>query len=84
MIGSAAKISPDVAVVVMPEDYAEVTEELKRNDGALSLSTRSSLARKALGKPRCTMRWFIPTSSVRFSVRPVRARQETVETRCSA
>ena len=41
MIRSAAKNWHDVAVVVMTEDYAEVIEELKRNDGALSLATRS-------------------------------------------
>ena len=47
MIRSAAKNSRDVAVVVSSEQYGAVTEELKKNNGALSLETREGLAQKA-------------------------------------
>src|SRR6266568_3102347 len=50
MIRSAAKNWQEVAVVVLPKDYAIVIEELKKNDGALSLATRSRLAREAFGQ----------------------------------
>lgn len=50
MIRSAAKNWQHVAVVVLPEDVAEVVKEMKSNDGALSLDTRSQLARKAFGQ----------------------------------
>jgi phosphoribosylaminoimidazolecarboxamide formyltransferase / IMP cyclohydrolase len=47
MIRSAAKNWQDVAVVVRPEDYSRLIEEMAQNDGSLSLGTRSSLAREA-------------------------------------
>jgi phosphoribosylaminoimidazolecarboxamide formyltransferase/IMP cyclohydrolase len=47
MIRSAAKNSRDVAVVVSSDQYASVIDELKKNDSALSLETRESLAQKA-------------------------------------
>lgn len=47
MIRAAAKNFESVAVVTLPQDYAEITAELKSNDGALSLVTRRDLARKA-------------------------------------
>jgi phosphoribosylaminoimidazolecarboxamide formyltransferase/IMP cyclohydrolase len=47
MIRSASKNYRDVAVVVAPEDYAELAAELSRQQGALSLPTRERLARKA-------------------------------------
>lgn len=50
MIRSAAKNWQHVAVVVLPEDFASVVKEMKSNDGALSLDTRSQLARKAFGQ----------------------------------
>jgi phosphoribosylaminoimidazolecarboxamide formyltransferase/IMP cyclohydrolase len=50
MIRSAAKNWQDVAVVVLPEDYARVIEELKENSGSLSLATRSLLALQAFGQ----------------------------------
>ena len=50
MIRSAAKNWQDVAVVVLPEDCASVITELKSRHGALSLATRSQLARKAFGQ----------------------------------
>jgi len=50
MIRSAAKNSRDVAVVVSPEQYRAVLDELKEHDGALSLQTRNSLAQKAFAQ----------------------------------
>ncbi|HEY0322430.1 MAG TPA: bifunctional phosphoribosylaminoimidazolecarboxamide formyltransferase/IMP cyclohydrolase [Pyrinomonadaceae bacterium] len=47
MIRSAAKNFRDVAVIVSPDFYAEITEELNENDGSLSLSTRERLSRQA-------------------------------------
>ncbi len=47
MIRSAAKNYRDVAVVVSPKMYAEVIDEMKRNDGALSLKLRGRLAWRA-------------------------------------
>lgn len=47
MIRSAAKNWRDVAVVVRPESYARIIEELITNKGALSLATRSECAREA-------------------------------------
>jgi phosphoribosylaminoimidazolecarboxamide formyltransferase/IMP cyclohydrolase len=47
MIRSAAKNSQDVAVVVSPDQYPGVTDELKIHSGALSLNTRRQLAQAA-------------------------------------
>ena len=47
MIRSGAKNARDVAVVVSAEQYARVIDELKANNGALSLQTRNTLAQKA-------------------------------------
>ncbi|MGA7158292.1 MAG: bifunctional phosphoribosylaminoimidazolecarboxamide formyltransferase/IMP cyclohydrolase [Acidobacteriaceae bacterium] len=47
MLRSAAKNYADVAVVSRAEDYAALTEELKANEGKLSLETRWRLARAA-------------------------------------
>src|SRR5215216_737263 len=47
MIRSAAKSARDVAVVVQPEQYEQVLDELKENDGALSTLTRNRLAAEA-------------------------------------
>ena len=47
MIRSAAKNAHDVAVIVCPEQYGRVIEELKQNNGELSLDTRNTLAQKA-------------------------------------
>jgi phosphoribosylaminoimidazolecarboxamide formyltransferase/IMP cyclohydrolase len=47
MIRAAAKNYQDVAVVVSPEDYAPIVEELRANGGGLSLETKWRLARKA-------------------------------------
>ena len=47
MIRAAAKNYQDVAVVVSPEDYASVLEELRAGGGALSRQTKWRLAKKA-------------------------------------
>ena len=47
MIRSAAKNFEAVAVIVDPQDYGSILDELKRNDGWLSRATRFGLARKA-------------------------------------
>ena len=47
MIRSAAKNFHDVAIVVSPSDYASIAEELKRENGKLSLATKWRLAQKA-------------------------------------
>jgi phosphoribosylaminoimidazolecarboxamide formyltransferase / IMP cyclohydrolase len=47
MIRSAAKNHAAVAVVTDPRDYGWIMEELKKNDGALSDTTRFILAQKA-------------------------------------
>ena len=47
MLRSAGKNARDVAVVVSAEQYPRVIDELNRNDGALSLDTRNTLAQKA-------------------------------------
>jgi phosphoribosylaminoimidazolecarboxamide formyltransferase/IMP cyclohydrolase len=47
MIRSAAKNWHDVAVVTYPSRYDQIIEELRTNNGSISLPTRSGLAREA-------------------------------------
>jgi len=47
MIRSAAKNSRDVAVVVLATRYAEILDEMRNHQGALSIATRERLAREA-------------------------------------
>jgi phosphoribosylaminoimidazolecarboxamide formyltransferase/IMP cyclohydrolase len=47
MIRAAAKNYQDVAVVVSPDDYAGIADELRANGGGLSLETKWRLAKKA-------------------------------------
>jgi phosphoribosylaminoimidazolecarboxamide formyltransferase / IMP cyclohydrolase len=54
MIRAAAKNSAFAAVLVDPEDYGRVLEELREADGTLSLATRKELAAKAFA---CTARY---------------------------
>jgi phosphoribosylaminoimidazolecarboxamide formyltransferase/IMP cyclohydrolase len=54
MIRAAAKNGAFAAVVVDPEDYPRVLEELREADGRLSLQTRKALAAKAFA---CTARY---------------------------
>ncbi len=50
MIRSASKNWRDVAVVTDPAMYPDINQELKANDGALSLETRSRLAAAAYAR----------------------------------
>jgi phosphoribosylaminoimidazolecarboxamide formyltransferase/IMP cyclohydrolase len=54
MIRAAAKNGAFAAVVVDPQDYERVLEELRESDGKLSLATRKALAGKAFA---CTARY---------------------------
>jgi phosphoribosylaminoimidazolecarboxamide formyltransferase / IMP cyclohydrolase len=70
MIRAAAKNSAFAAVVVDPQDYARVLEELHESGGKLSLATRKALAGKAFA---CTARydaaistWFAARESEGF------------------
>jgi len=47
MVRSAAKNFQDVAIVTAPADYDSIASEMEAGGGALSLSTRWNLARKA-------------------------------------
>jgi phosphoribosylaminoimidazolecarboxamide formyltransferase / IMP cyclohydrolase len=47
MIRSAAKNFHDVAIVTSPADYDAIADELRRENGALSLATKWRLAQKA-------------------------------------
>ena len=47
MVRSAAKNNLYVGVVVEPNDYEKILEEIKDNDGSLTLDTRRNLAAKA-------------------------------------
>jgi phosphoribosylaminoimidazolecarboxamide formyltransferase/IMP cyclohydrolase len=50
MIRSAAKNYADVAVVISPDSYEQLLEELRASGGALSLATRQQLARSAFAR----------------------------------
>src|SRR5258705_7604383 len=50
MIRSAAKNSQDVAVVVLPAQYRNISKELSSNNGSLSLKTRNLLAQEAFAE----------------------------------
>jgi phosphoribosylaminoimidazolecarboxamide formyltransferase/IMP cyclohydrolase len=62
LIRAAAKNHPFTAVVVSPESYDAVLEELRENDGKLSGRTRASLASEAFGYTArydtAISRWF--------------------------
>ena len=47
MVRSAAKNYKDVVVVTSPDDYWKILEEMKKNNGLVSLKTRFYLASKA-------------------------------------
>ena len=47
LIRAAAKNHPRVAVVVDPEDYSALIEDIRRNEGAVGDPLRTELARKA-------------------------------------
>jgi phosphoribosylaminoimidazolecarboxamide formyltransferase/IMP cyclohydrolase len=50
MVRSAAKNYRDVAVVTNPNHYAYILDEMKQNNGALSLETRESLSSEAFAR----------------------------------
>ncbi|MFQ5601654.1 MAG: bifunctional phosphoribosylaminoimidazolecarboxamide formyltransferase/IMP cyclohydrolase [bacterium] len=50
MIRAAAKNYPHVAVLTQPEQYPEVANEMKNNQGEVSLATRKRLAAKAFSR----------------------------------
>lgn len=50
MIRSAAKNWRDVAVVVSPDEYEMLLNEMQSNEGAFSLATRAGLARTAFAR----------------------------------
>jgi len=56
MVRAAAKNHERVAVVVDPNDYRALLEELAREDGATTFATRAQLAAKAFATPPSTMR----------------------------
>lgn len=47
MIRSAAKNWRDVAVIILPDTYEQISREMREHDGSLSLSTRAWLAHEA-------------------------------------
>lgn len=47
MVRASAKNFAGVAIVTQPEQYAAVSEEMQKNDGALSIETRKRLAAQA-------------------------------------
>jgi len=50
MIRSAAKNAQDVAVIVNNGAYSHIVEELRKNDGCLTLATRKELAKEAFSR----------------------------------
>jgi phosphoribosylaminoimidazolecarboxamide formyltransferase / IMP cyclohydrolase len=50
LIRSAAKNFRNCAIVTSPDDYWEVIDELKNNDGRLSIETRFKLSKKAFSR----------------------------------
>ncbi len=62
LIRAAAKNYPNIAVVVTPESYDAVLEELRDSDGELSLPTREALAAEAFaltaGYDAAISTWF--------------------------
>lgn len=64
LVRSAAKNYRDVAIVTDPGQYAEVSEELRRLGGALSLTTRERLAAAAFARTaaydRAIAAYFVP------------------------
>jgi phosphoribosylaminoimidazolecarboxamide formyltransferase/IMP cyclohydrolase len=65
MIRAAAKNHGDVAVVVEPQDYAPLLEELARHDGMTSFKLRQALAAKAYARTAAydaaISNWFAAT-----------------------
>jgi len=73
LIRAAAKNHEHVAVVVEPEDYAAVTAEMARLDGATSLALRRRLAAAAIARTgsydAAIATWFASQLGVAFPLR---------------
>lgn len=70
MVRSAAKNFHDVAIVTSPKQYLQIEEEIVRNSGKLSLTTRRSLAAFAFAQiaeyDRAISNWFNQDPSTPF------------------
>lgn len=67
MVRAAAKNFKDVAVVIDPDDYPLIIEEMKREDGGISEAVRFYLARKAF---QLTARYDASISNYLGGIRP--------------
>jgi phosphoribosylaminoimidazolecarboxamide formyltransferase/IMP cyclohydrolase len=83
MIRAAAKNHPYAAVVVSPESYDAVLEELRAADCRLSMETRTSLAAEAFAATArydtAIARWFAERQDEEFPPLYVRAYEKVVE-----
>ncbi len=83
MIRAAAKNHPYTAVVVRPESYDAVLEELRASDGRLSMETRKSLAAEAFAATArydtAIARWFAEREDDEFPPLHVGAYEKVVE-----
>lgn len=74
MLRAAAKNFKDVAVVTDPDDYSKIIDEMKRNSGRVSETTKFELAKKAF---QLTARYDAVISNYLGSIEP---RQDFPET----
>jgi phosphoribosylaminoimidazolecarboxamide formyltransferase/IMP cyclohydrolase len=83
MIRAAAKNYAFAAVVVRPESYDAVLEELRASDRRLSMETRTSLAAEAFAATArydtAIARWFAEREDDEFPALHVRAYEKLVE-----
>ncbi|MGD0197579.1 MAG: bifunctional phosphoribosylaminoimidazolecarboxamide formyltransferase/IMP cyclohydrolase [Solirubrobacteraceae bacterium] len=83
MIRAAAKNHAYAAVVVRPESYDAVLEELRASDSRLSLETRTSLAAEAFAATArydtAIARWFAEGEADEFPPLHVRAYEKVVD-----
>jgi phosphoribosylaminoimidazolecarboxamide formyltransferase/IMP cyclohydrolase len=83
MIRAAAKNHPYAAVVVRPESYDAVLEELRASAGRLSMETRASLAAEAFAATArydtAIARWFAEREADEFPPLHVRAFEKIVD-----
>ena len=83
MIRAAAKNHPYAAVVVRPESYDAVLEELRASDGRLSMETRTSLAAEAFAATArydtAIARWFAEREADEFPPLHVRAYEKVTD-----
>jgi len=83
MIRAAAKNHPYAAVVVRPESYDAVLEELRSSDCRVSMDTRASLAAEAFASTArydtAIARWFAEREGDEFPALHVRAYEKVVD-----